>query len=92
MLYSDMKGPVTIPTPWSSGRLIETVHPVRDNYKFKETISFPGAKHLYLKFDPRSSSQYDYDKVLTHDLVVVVVVIMLLLLLLLLLLGTSICW
>uniref|UniRef100_A0A1X7UQ08 HECT domain-containing protein n=1 Tax=Amphimedon queenslandica TaxID=400682 RepID=A0A1X7UQ08_AMPQE len=63
MLYSDMKGPVTIPTPWSSGRLIETVHPVRDNYKFKETVSFPRAKHLYLKFDPRSSSQYDYDKV-----------------------------
>ena len=30
-------------------------------------MSFPGARHLYLKFDPRCSSQYDYDKVsLSH--------------------------
>jgi E3 ubiquitin-protein ligase HECTD4 len=42
---------------------VETIHPVRDNYKFKETVSFPGASNLYLKFDPRCSSQYDYDKV-----------------------------
>ena len=27
------------------------------------TVWFPGACHLYLKFDPRCSSQYDYDKV-----------------------------
>ena len=55
-----------MPAPWATGRLVETIHPVRDNYKFKETISFPGAKNLYLKFDPRSSSQYDYDKVLVY--------------------------
>ena len=43
---------------------METVHPVRDNYKFKETVHIPGARCLYLRFDSRCSSQYDYDKVL----------------------------
>jgi len=57
---------IKVPAPWATGRLVETIHPVRDNYKFKETISFPGAKNLYLKFDPRSSSQYDYDKVIVY--------------------------
>ena len=55
---------MSIPAPWASGRMIDTIHPVRDNYKFKETISFPGARHLFLKFDSRCSSQYDYDKVM----------------------------
>ena len=63
MLYSDLSS-ISIPAPWASGRTVETIHPVRDNYKFKETVSFPGARHLYLKFDPRCSSQYDYDKVI----------------------------
>ena len=62
MLYKGYRK-IKVPAPWASGRVIETIHPVRDNYKFKETVSFPGAKHLYLKFDPRCSSQYDYDKV-----------------------------
>lgn len=39
---------------------------MRDNFKFKETVSFPGARNLYLKFDPRCSSQYDYDKVVVY--------------------------
>jgi len=51
-----------IPAPWTSGKNVETVHPVRDNYKFKETVHIPGARCLYLRFDPRCSSQYDYDK------------------------------
>lgn len=58
--------PIQVPAPWATGRTIETVHPVRDNYRFKETVTFPGAKNLYLKFDPRSSSQYDYDKVIVY--------------------------
>lgn len=62
MLYSNLKE-IKLPAPWASGRTLETIHPVRDNYKFKETVCFPGAKHLYLKFDSRCSSQYDYDKV-----------------------------
>ena len=45
---------------------METIHPVRDNLRFKETVSFPGARNLYLKFDPRCSSQYDYDKVTVY--------------------------
>lgn len=57
---------IKVPAPWATGRLVETIHPVRDNYKFKETVSFPGAKNLYLKVDPRSSSQYDYDKVIVY--------------------------
>ena len=52
-----------IPAPWSSGKTIESIHPVRDNYKFKETVHIPGARCLYLRFDTRCSSQYDYDKV-----------------------------
>lgn len=54
-----------IPAPWAAGKTVETVHPVRDNYKFKETVHIPGARCLYLRFDSRCSSQYDYDKVLT---------------------------
>lgn len=52
-----------IPAPWAAGKTVETVHPVRDNYKFKETVHIPGARCLYLRFDSRCSSQYDYDKV-----------------------------
>lgn len=54
-----------IPAPWAAGKTVETVHPVRDNYKFKETVHIPGARCLYLRFDSRCSSQYDYDKVIT---------------------------
>uniref|UniRef100_A0A3Q3F5E4 HECT domain-containing protein n=1 Tax=Labrus bergylta TaxID=56723 RepID=A0A3Q3F5E4_9LABR len=53
-----------IPAPWAAGKTVETVHPVRDNYKFKETVHIPGARCLYLRFDSRCSSQYDYDKVI----------------------------
>ena len=52
-----------IPAPWAAGKTVETVLPVRDNYKFKETVHIPGARCLYLRFDTRCSSQYDYDKV-----------------------------
>lgn len=55
-----------IPTPWASGRTIESIHPVRDNYKFKETVHIPGAHCLYLRFDNRCASQYDYDKLIIH--------------------------
>ena len=53
-----------IPTPWATGKTLESVHPIRDNYKFKDTVHIPGARCLYLRFDPRCSSQYDYDKVI----------------------------
>ena len=67
VLYDDITTNLTVPAPWVSGRLIETIHLFRNNYKFKWTVSFPGACHLYLKFDPRCSSQYNYDKVsLSH--------------------------
>uniref|UniRef100_A0A8D1U8C1 HECT domain-containing protein n=1 Tax=Sus scrofa TaxID=9823 RepID=A0A8D1U8C1_PIG len=55
-----------IPAPWAAGKTVETVHPVRDNYKFKETVHIPGARCLYLRFDSRCSSQYDYDKVMIY--------------------------
>ncbi|XP_026795565.1 probable E3 ubiquitin-protein ligase HECTD4 isoform X2 [Pangasianodon hypophthalmus] len=55
-----------IPAPWAAGKTVETIHPVRDNYKFKETVHIPGARCLYLRFDPRCSSQYDYDKLVIY--------------------------
>uniref|UniRef100_A0A3P9K7D3 HECD4 ligase n=1 Tax=Oryzias latipes TaxID=8090 RepID=A0A3P9K7D3_ORYLA len=55
-----------IPAPWAAGKNVETVHPVRDNYKFKETVHIPGARCLYLRFDSRCSSQYDYDKLVIY--------------------------
>ncbi|XP_016414650.1 probable E3 ubiquitin-protein ligase HECTD4 [Sinocyclocheilus rhinocerous] len=55
-----------IPAPWAAGKTVETAHPVRDNYKFKETVHIPGARCLYLRFDPRCSSQYDYDKLVVY--------------------------
>nr|XP_054772487.1 probable E3 ubiquitin-protein ligase HECTD4 [Lytechinus pictus] len=51
-----------IPAPWAAGKTVETIHPVRDNYKFRETVHIPGARCLYLRFEPRCASQYDYDK------------------------------
>ena len=57
---------IKIPTPWSAGRVIESCHPLRDNFKFKETIKIPGARFIFLKFDERCSSQYDYDKLILH--------------------------
>lgn len=56
-----------IPAPWASGKTVETIHPVRDNYKFKETVHIPGARCLYLRFDSRCSSQYDYDKLIVYS-------------------------
>lgn len=55
-----------IPAPWAAGKTVETLHPVRDNYKFKDTVHIPGARCLYLRFDPRCSSQYDYDKLVIY--------------------------
>lgn len=66
LLYGTESLEVRVPSPWAIGRTIETIHPVRDNYKFKETVTFPGAKNLFLKFDARCSSQYDYDKVVVY--------------------------
>ena len=54
-----------IPAPWATGKTVECIHPVRDNYKFRETVHIPGARCLYLRFDPRCATQYDYDKVLS---------------------------
>jgi hypothetical protein len=52
----------TIPDPHASGSVIESVHPLRDHYRFSETRTLEGAKSLFLTFDSRSCSQYDYDK------------------------------
>ena len=55
-----------IPMPWATGRVVESTHPLRDNYKFKDTVHIPGARYLYLRFDGRCASQYDYDKLSIH--------------------------
>lgn len=56
-----------VPCPWDEGRIIESVHPLRENYKVRETFTILGTKHLYLFFDPRCSTQYDYDKVVLYQ-------------------------
>ncbi|XP_014675681.1 PREDICTED: LOW QUALITY PROTEIN: probable E3 ubiquitin-protein ligase HECTD4 [Priapulus caudatus] len=55
-----------IPAPWATGKSVESSHPLRDNYKFKETVHIPGARCLFLRFDIRCSSQYDYDKLILY--------------------------
>jgi len=52
-----------IPNPWMSGRVVESVHPVYDGYKLKETLYIKGASSLYLQFDRQCATQYDYDRV-----------------------------
>lgn len=54
----------TVPSPWVSPRKVETPHPVRDDYQYSKTVVLPGAPNLYLKFDPRCATQYEYDKVM----------------------------
>ena len=51
------------PSPWSSPRRVESLHPVRDEYQYCKTMVLPGASCLFLKFDPRCATQYEYDKV-----------------------------
>ncbi|XP_023341129.1 probable E3 ubiquitin-protein ligase HECTD4 isoform X2 [Eurytemora carolleeae] len=41
---------VRIPTPWTIGRVLESPHPLKDNYKLKETVQIPGAKLLYIRY------------------------------------------
>ena len=52
-----------VPSPWFSPRMVESPHPVRDDFQFCKTVVLPGASCLYLKFDPRCATQYEYDKV-----------------------------
>ena len=66
--FQEYLSSLSVPAPWAAGRTVETIHPVRDNYKFKDTVTIPGARSLYLRFDPRCATQYDYDKVGTHCL------------------------
>ncbi|XP_068681108.1 probable E3 ubiquitin-protein ligase HECTD4 isoform X3 [Montipora foliosa] len=54
------------PSPWSSPRKVESPHPVRDDYQCCKTVVLPGAQSLFLKFDPRCATQYDYDKVIVY--------------------------
>ena len=38
------------------GRVVESPHPLKDNYKLKETVHIPGARCLYLKFDSKEGA------------------------------------
>ena len=46
-------------------KVLESIHPLRDDYKFKESVSIPGAKYLFLRFDPRCSTQLADSDILT---------------------------
>jgi len=48
--------------PFQNYRTYESIHPIKENSKLREAIVFTGAKRLYVKMDPRSATQYDYDK------------------------------
>lgn len=52
-----------VPSPWSSPRKVESPHPVRDEYQCCKTVVMPGASCLFVTFDPRCATQYEYDKV-----------------------------
>ncbi|PFX11196.1 putative E3 ubiquitin-protein ligase HECTD4, partial [Stylophora pistillata] len=53
-------------SPWLRPRKVESPHPVRDDYQCFKTVVLPGASCLYLNFDPRCATQYDYDKVVVY--------------------------
>ena len=57
---------LSFPSPWSRGKILESPHPLKDNYKYKETVKIFGAQCLYLKFDERCATQYDYDKLVVY--------------------------
>lgn len=52
-----------VPSPWSRPRKVESPHPLRDDYQCCKTVVLPGVSCLYVDFDPRCATQYDYDKV-----------------------------
>ena len=56
---------VFVPKPWLGPLTVASMHPVCDEYKTQRTVSLFGAKMLYLKFDERCATQYDYDKVMS---------------------------
>ncbi|XP_028400510.1 probable E3 ubiquitin-protein ligase HECTD4 [Dendronephthya gigantea] len=57
---------VSIPKPWLTAQTVASMHPVCDEYKTQRTVSLFGAKSLYLKFDERCATQYDYDKLVVY--------------------------
>ena len=54
---------VSIPKPWLGARTVSSMHPVCDEYKMERTVTLFGAKNVFVKFDERCATQYDYDKV-----------------------------
>lgn len=58
----DWSSKVHVPSPWTTRRVFESTHPIRESFKMKETIVIPGALQLYIKFSPQCATQYDYDR------------------------------
>ena len=46
-------------------KTLESIHPLKDDYKFKECVTISGAKFLFLRFDPRCSTQLADSDILT---------------------------
>ena len=53
--------------PWIFNRHIFTPHPIKEGYKFQETIKLPGVRCLYLIFDERSSTMSNEDKLTVYS-------------------------
>jgi len=62
----DWSSKIEKPNAVQGHKICESPHPVRDSCKLKETLVFNGARRLYLKFDPKCSTQYDYDKLVIY--------------------------
>ena len=53
--------------PWIFSRHIFTPHPIKEGYKYQETIKLPGVRCLYLIFDERSSTMSNEDKLTVYS-------------------------
>ena len=48
--------------PWIISKNVSSPHPIKEGYKYQETVKFPGVRCLYLIFNERCSTMTDQDK------------------------------
>ncbi len=53
--------------PWYFTKTINSQHPLHEAYQYNESVTIPGAKRLFLIFDRRCSTQYEYDKLIIYE-------------------------
>lgn len=66
--HSNLPDPKIIEICRKGEKVLESIHPLRDDYKFRESATIPGSKYLYLRFDHRCSTQLaDSDIVMIYS-------------------------